>query len=193
METETFAEQLKVAEKQELALLDHENPMEIARNSIRQMLLLIIVEDLAEARFLWRRTAPEVKTPSLELQTVWAVVASLWERNDAPNAVRILVETEWSPNIAPLAAQTLDAVRTREANLIGLVYSCIPLHEVSHALQLSDDQTRVLCADRGWAIDAGGNLVTPVRPEPSDFKPNDGIDYLNNIAAILSQLTSASQ
>lgn len=185
--SEMLMARVRAAEKKELALLDHENPAEIGRHARTQMLLYVLADNLPEARFLWRRTAEEVKKSSSELQTAWAVVTSLWERSDVPNGLRLLAESEWTPEMTSFVAETLEELRRREADLVGAVYTRISLKDLATALFLPEDQTLALCQQRHWPIEEA--IVKPKRHITPDDS-FDGTNHLNNIAAILTQLTT---
>ncbi|KAJ8600723.1 hypothetical protein CTAYLR_003944 [Chrysophaeum taylorii] len=182
------AELLKQAEEREIALCDSEDYGEMVRNATEQMLLYFFENRLEDARFLWRRSNPAIKTDT-SLAAAWGVGQCLWQRNNVPEALRRLAHTAWGPSIAPLAAMVLDHIRQRELAAIGLVFSAIPLAQVAKALDLSDQHALDACRQVGWAYDATTTNIHPTPLAQADTSL-DGLDQLQHLTAIVTQLTT---
>ncbi|KAM3569987.1 hypothetical protein VYU27_007940 [Nannochloropsis oceanica] len=78
-----------------------------------QILLLLILNDLDNARHLWRRidsTLRDAPTAEAEqLQQAWTVGKLLWER-EIPSAYAAMTGGQWAPELAPL----VEALRGEE-------------------------------------------------------------------------------
>jgi len=127
-----------------------------------QLLAIYLYQnDLCNAKFLWKRIPPSVKTGNTELLKIWQVGQRMWRR-DWP-AVHEALNIEWSEDVAEIMNALKESVRERAMSLISEAYSSVDLSVVGSMTGLPLEQARVLVAERGW------NLVEmTVRPCKSD-------------------------
>jgi len=125
-----------------------------------QLITYLILDDLNNARFLWKRMSPGVKKSVPELTAIWAIGQNLWNRkySDLYNSIQNFT---WSPNIAPLIILLADAVRTRTFNLISKAYSSISIDDCSVFLGITPKDTITLATNNGWKYDASTKTLTP--------------------------------
>ncbi|CAH0556698.1 unnamed protein product [Brassicogethes aeneus] len=173
-------------EKQEL-----EAPNGIATPQVYEQLLAIYLyqNDLCNAKYLWKRIPPSVKTSTPQLGNIWAVAQNMWKR-DFPAIYKALNAVTWSEPIAETMRQVQDAVRSRAVDLISQAYSSITLETVSAMTGLSQEICAPACIERGWLVEADTKMVHPVRlgREPAGqtssedqlYKLTDFVSFLEN-------------
>lgn len=186
------AQLLKEAEALELALCDKlDDAKSAARfhtNSCQQLILYLIENRLEDARFLWRRLAT-VRDTMPQLQAAWNVGKCLWKRRDIPEALRLLKQSPWEEQTVHLAEHAVQCIRQRELNVIGRVYSVVPLASVAESLMLTDQEALELCRQNDWTFDATSAMIHPT-PLVDPGGKIDGLKQLEQLTSIVTHLTS---
>lgn len=126
------------------------------------MLCLLLMDDLSEARFLWRRLPLPLRSV---LGSEWALAQALW-RNDRPAFFNAALQTTWPANLQPLVLALVDRVRTRAATLVSHAYSVIAVTTLIELLGISKDTVPDICATHGWRIDGDHVLCSSSTGKP---------------------------
>jgi len=120
--------------------------------------------DLANARFLWKRTPLTKKQQHPELASVWSVGQRLWQR-DMLNFYLTARSFQWSPAIAPIMAQLIESIQEKMVRLIGTAYTSIQVDDVAILLGITPAEVEALATARGWTKIDGLLQPTEVPPE----------------------------
>lgn len=186
------AELLHEREEMEIELCDKlDDPQKLAEyitSCTQQLLLYLVVNRLEDARFLWRRTQ-NIRDKAPQLQAAWEVGKCLWKRANIPEALRLLGQPSWEPDVVPYAAHALQKVRDREIEVVGRVYLKIPLAEVASQLLLSEQEALEVCHRHDWTVEADRAMVHPKRL-PETEAQLDGFKQLQHLTSIITQLTT---
>ncbi|XP_072393605.1 COP9 signalosome complex subunit 8 isoform X1 [Diabrotica undecimpunctata] len=164
-------------------------PNGIAAPQVYQQLLAIYLyqNDLCNAKYLWKRIPPTVKTSTPELAHIWAVGQSMWKR-DFPAIYTALNAVTWSDIVADIMKQVQEVVRTRAVDLISQAYSSITLDTVSAMTGLPLEVCVPACEERGWKYDAESKIVHPVRKVVEYVGQTSSEDQLSKLTDFVSFL-----
>ncbi|RQM17456.1 hypothetical protein DD237_001436 [Peronospora effusa] len=157
------------------------------------LLLLLLSKDLNDARFLWKRTAIEIKETSEELQKVWEIGKALWHRNLA--AAYVAMDYNWSPMLQGLVEALKISTREATAELLSVAYSTISIADVALALGFARQEDALqYCSSLNWDVSEAEQLVWPkpmasVQRGPSTTVDLDQLDMLSKTVLHLEQNT----
>eukprot|EP01097_Dermamoeba_algensis_P001068 TRINITY_DN1404_c0_g1_i1.p1 TRINITY_DN1404_c0_g1~~TRINITY_DN1404_c0_g1_i1.p1 ORF type:complete len:163 (-),score=25.24 TRINITY_DN1404_c0_g1_i1:296-751(-) len=98
---------------------------------------LLILNDLCNAKFLWKRIPKDLRTP--EIAAIWEIGRNIWTRNYP--SVYTSLNQNWSPQISPLIAKVALSFRTRTLTLLSSSYSSISVGDCSVFLGLAPENT----------------------------------------------------
>ncbi|CAM9200964.1 unnamed protein product [Scytosiphon promiscuus] len=159
------------------------------------MALLLVQDDVNNARHLWRRLPPAAKAEGGDMAALWGVGKCLWQR-DMGGAQKALREREWSPPMASYATLIDARVRERQLNMISKAFTALPLEKVASMLAFSVEDAEKECAKEGWEI-VGTGAERTVNPKPrvgSDGNiPTTTPDYLQKMAKHIAFLERRNQ
>ncbi|CAG9833784.1 unnamed protein product [Diabrotica balteata] len=174
---------------EELQRQELEAPNGIAAPQVYQQLLAIYLyqNDLCNAKYLWKRIPPTVKTSTPELAHIWAVGQSMWKR-DFPAIYTALNAVTWSDIVADIMKQVQEVVRTRAVDLISQAYSSITLDTVSAMTGLPLEVCVPACEERGWKYDAESKIIHPVRKVVEYVGQTSSEDQLSKLTDFVSFL-----
>ncbi|GLV42370.1 hypothetical protein CBL_03107 [Carabus blaptoides fortunei] len=137
-------------EKQELEALNG-----IATPQLYAQLLAVYLyqNDLCNAKYLWKRVPPSVKSANAEIGQIWTIGQQMWQR-DFPSAYKALMVVTWSEHVADIMKAVQENVRSRAVDLITQAYSSISLETVAGMTGLASEQAVAASLERGWAVDS---------------------------------------
>ncbi|XP_053554840.1 COP9 signalosome complex subunit 8 isoform X2 [Bombina bombina] len=117
----SFQRLLEQCEEQEL-----EAPGGVASPQVYSQLLVLYLlhNDTNNARYLWKRIPPAVRSANSELGAIWEVGQRIWQR-DFPGIYSSIASHQWSENIQPIMEAVRDATRRRAFGLVSQGYTSI--------------------------------------------------------------------
>ncbi|KAH7491727.1 hypothetical protein PRIC1_002863 [Phytophthora ramorum] len=157
------------------------------------LLIVLLAKNLNDARFLWKRIAPETKQSSEELRAVWEIGKALWQRNLA--AAYAAMDYDWSPSLQGLNEALKTSTREGTAELLSLAYATISVSDAALALGFARHEDALqYCSSLKWEVSAADQLILPkplgnVRRGPSTVVDLDQLDTLSKSVLHLEQNT----
>ncbi|XP_073732866.1 COP9 signalosome complex subunit 8 isoform X4 [Callorhinus ursinus] len=117
----SFKKLLDQCENQEL-----EAPGGIATPPVYGQLLALYLlhNDMNNARYLWKRIPPAIKSANSELGGIWSVGQRIWQR-DFPGIYTTINAHQWSETVQPIMEALRDATRRRAFALVSQAYTSI--------------------------------------------------------------------
>ncbi|KAJ7344649.1 hypothetical protein JRQ81_000599 [Phrynocephalus forsythii] len=167
----SYRKLLEQCESQEL-----EAPGGIATPPVYAQLLALYLlhNDMNNARYLWKRIPPAIKSANPELGAIWTVGQRIWQR-DFPGIYTAIAAHQWSESIQPIMEALRDATRRRAFGLVSQAYTSICADDfAAFFVHLSVLSLIVLCLqlwflgvlDQGWQADSSTRMVMPKKPGP---------------------------
>ncbi|XP_034938471.1 COP9 signalosome complex subunit 8 [Chelonus insularis] len=146
---------------QELEKAELEAPDGLPSAQIYAQLLAVYLyqNDLCNAKYLWKRIPPNIKSLCPELQQIWMVGQRMWQRDW--RAVHAALNNEWSDDVNSIMHALKENVRERAMILISEAYSSVNLSVLAAMTGLSLEQAQISAVERGWTVD--GNTVKPCK------------------------------
>ncbi|CAG2114279.1 unnamed protein product [Medioppia subpectinata] len=125
--------------------------------------IYLLLNDLPNAKLLWKRIPMSVKTENHELSHIWDIGVKLWNRDLA--AIYPLLSTyEWPNHLKNVMKCIADTTRKRAMNLISKGFTSISLDEVIHYIGLTEEKAIESIESVGWSLDMDCRLVKPSKP-----------------------------
>nr|KAF6449930.1 COP9 signalosome subunit 8 [Molossus molossus] len=117
----SFKKLLDQCENQEL-----EAPGGIATPPVYGQLLALYLlhNDMNNARYLWKRIPPAIKSANSELGGIWSVGQRIWQR-DFPGIYTTIGAHQWSETVQPIMEALREATRRRAFALVSQAYTSI--------------------------------------------------------------------
>lgn len=136
------AEVLRICEESELEAAEegcaHPFPTE-------HMLSLVVIDDLDEARFLWRRLNTENRSVT---EPAWSLVKAIW-RHDRPMFYKCISYT-WPDSLRPIVALIVSRMRVRMVDLLNLTYSVVSADRLCSLLGVDHSALDSVCREQNW-------------------------------------------
>ncbi|XP_027197722.2 COP9 signalosome subunit 8 [Dermatophagoides pteronyssinus] len=140
--------------------------------------IYLLINDLPNAKLLWKRIPNEIKQSNPEIQAVWNVGVKLFKR-ELSDIYSLVDSVEWPLHLKNIMNCIKEATRNRMLNLIGKAYSYIRLDDVSSFLGYDETQTIEKIHTLGWQYDCETRFVTPKKmPNTMDDSSNATLDEL---------------
>ncbi|KAH9421767.1 COP9 signalosome complex subunit 8 [Dermatophagoides pteronyssinus] len=140
--------------------------------------IYLLINDLPNAKLLWKRIPNEIKQSNPEIQAVWNVGVKLFKR-ELSDIYSLVDSVEWPLHLKNIMNCIKEATRNRMLNLIGKAYSYIRLDDVSSFLGYDETQTIEKIHALGWQYDCDTRFVTPKKmPNTMDDSSNSTLDEL---------------
>eukprot|EP01130_Rhizamoeba_saxonica_P007315 TRINITY_DN2953_c2_g1_i1.p1 TRINITY_DN2953_c2_g1~~TRINITY_DN2953_c2_g1_i1.p1 ORF type:complete len:165 (-),score=35.02 TRINITY_DN2953_c2_g1_i1:33-527(-) len=109
----------------------------------------LIVGDLNNARFLWKRIPSQTKQQNPQLGALWSIGQALWNEN-YPLFYASVSAYEWNVMIGTMVSILIEQFRQKTFKLLSRGFSMISTNTISTHLGLSPEDTLQLIAERGW-------------------------------------------
>ena len=156
------------------------------------LLAHLLLNQLDEARFLWKRLPAPMRADA-ELAAIWAVGKQMWLRDHAAVQAAAGARAAWAQHtvgamVAELSARYLE----RAFCALGLAYVSISADALASKLGVPAQRVRELAATHGWTADAASGLYTPAKPAadasaPSGSRHVEELQRLTNYVAHLDR------
>ncbi|KAM4698221.1 COP9 signalosome complex subunit 8 [Rhinophrynus dorsalis] len=167
----SFQRLLEQCEEQEL-----EAPGGIATPQVYSQLLALYLlnNDMNNARYLWKRIPPAVKSANSELGAIWEVGQKMWQR-DFPGIYASISAHQWPENIQPIMEAVKDATRRRAFGLVSQAYTSISADDFAAFVGLPVEDAIKGVLEQGWQADSSTRMVMPKKPDsaPLSLIPNE--------------------
>ncbi|NWX90478.1 CSN8 protein, partial [Nothoprocta ornata] len=156
----SFRRLLEQCETQEL-----EAPGGIATPLVYGQLLALYLlhNDMNNARYLWKRIPPAIKSANAELGAVWSVGQRIWQR-DFPGIYTTISAHQWSETIQPIMEALRDATRRRAFGLVSQAYTSIVADDFAAFVGLPVEEAVKGVLEQGWQADSSTRMVMPKKP-----------------------------
>uniref|UniRef100_A0A670HUE7 COP9 signalosome complex subunit 8 n=1 Tax=Podarcis muralis TaxID=64176 RepID=A0A670HUE7_PODMU len=141
--------------------------------------LYLLHNDMNNARYLWKRIPPAIKSANPELGAIWSVGQRIWQR-DFPGIYTTIGAHQWSESIQPIMEALRDATRRRAFGLVSQAYTSISADDFAAFVGLPIEEAVKGVLDQGWQADSSTRMVMPKKPGPQEpsfnrFHPLSGI------------------
>ncbi|GLE02208.1 hypothetical protein PINS_up011046 [Pythium insidiosum] len=144
------------------------------------LVIVLLAQNLNDARFLWKRIPSETKQLSDLLPSVWSIGKALWKRDFA--ASYAAMNRDWPEGVRELIALLRESTRESAAELLGVAYSTIPLKEAAVALGFDDESALVAyCKSLEWDVSLETKLLHP-KPLPRSAPELSSLQQLESIS-----------
>nr|KAF6494342.1 COP9 signalosome subunit 8 [Rousettus aegyptiacus] len=163
----SFKKLLDQCENQEL-----EAPGGIATPPVYGQLLALYLlhNDMNNARYLWKRIPPAIKSANAELGGIWSVGQRIWQR-DFPGIYTTIGAHQWSETVQPIMDALRDATRRRAFALVSQAYTSIVAEDFAAFVGLPVEEAVKGILEQGWQADSTTRMVTPKKPGKRDPAP----------------------
>ncbi|NXU54505.1 CSN8 protein, partial [Turnix velox] len=176
----SFKKLLEQCETQEL-----EAPGGIATPLVYGQLLALYLlhNDMNNARYLWKRIPPAIKSANAELGAIWSVGQRIWQR-DFPGIYTTISAHQWSETIQPIMEALRDATRRRAFGLVSQAYTSIVADDFAAFVGLPVEEAVKGVLDQGWQADFSTRMVMPKKPG-SEFYFIFFLNFLNSFVLVV--------
>jgi len=110
----------------------------------------LIVNDLNNARFLWKRIPQDTKEADEELCCVWNIAKQMWQKNYG-QVYELILGKDWSGSLAPMMKTLKETYQTRSFALICRAYSTISVQRGSQLLGMANEELSQFFEAQGWS------------------------------------------
>eukprot|EP00299_Pterocystis_sp_00344_P003810 c14590_g1_i1.p1 GENE.c14590_g1_i1~~c14590_g1_i1.p1 ORF type:complete len:217 (+),score=30.25 c14590_g1_i1:43-651(+) len=157
------------------------------RHRCIHLLTYLIVNDITNARHLWRRLRTDLQNHP-EIQATWDVTKRLAAKDDQA-AHSILVAFNWPDGVRPFVSSLADAIRKRTFQYLAEAHTSVSLDELHSRLGLTESQAIDLALKFGWDYDEAHRSLSPaVHDQPiADEKFQADLRKLADIALFLEK------
>ncbi|KAM4606908.1 COP9 signalosome complex subunit 8 [Discoglossus pictus] len=126
------------------------------------------------ARYLWKRIPPTVKSACPELGALWEVGQRMWQR-EFPTIYTSIAAHPWSESILPIMEAVRDATRRRALSLVSQAYTSISADDFAAFVGLPVEEAVKGVLEQGWQADSATRMVMPKKPDsaPLSLIPNE--------------------
>uniref|UniRef100_A0A8C4KBM6 COP9 signalosome complex subunit 8 n=1 Tax=Dromaius novaehollandiae TaxID=8790 RepID=A0A8C4KBM6_DRONO len=125
--------------------------------------LYLLHNDMNNARYLWKRIPPAIKSANAELGAVWSVGQRIWQR-DFPGIYTTISAHQWSETIQPIMEALRDATRRRAFGLVSQAYTSIVADDFAAFVGLPVEEAVKGVLEQGWQADSSTRMVMPKKP-----------------------------
>ncbi|XP_060040110.1 COP9 signalosome complex subunit 8 [Erinaceus europaeus] len=156
----SFRKLLDQCESQEL-----EAPGGVATPPLYAQLLALYLlhKDTNNARYLWKRIPPAIKSANSELGAIWSVGQRIWQR-DFPGVYSTIGAHQWSETVQPIMDALRDATRRRALALVSQAYTSILADDFAAFVGLPVEDAVKGVLEQGWRADSTTRMVVPKKP-----------------------------
>ncbi|XP_075009879.1 COP9 signalosome complex subunit 8 isoform X3 [Calonectris borealis] len=170
----SFKKLLEQCETQEL-----EAPGGIATPLVYGQLLALYLlhNDMNNARYLWKRIPPAIKSANAELGAVWSVGQRIWQR-DFPGIYTTISAHQWSETIQPIMEALRDATRRRAFGLVSQAYTSIVADDFAAFVGLPVEEAVKGVLEASFNRFIPSSEPAPVPPIPNEQQLARLTDYV---------------
>ncbi|XP_032253552.1 COP9 signalosome complex subunit 8-like [Phoca vitulina] len=124
--------------------------------------LYLLHNDMNNARYLWKRIPPAIKSANSEWGGIWSVGQRIWHR-DFPGIYTTINAHQWSETVQPIMEALRDATR-RAFALISPAYTSIIADDFEAFVGLPVEEAMKGILEQGWQADSTTRMVMPKKP-----------------------------
>uniref|UniRef100_A0A8D1ZR94 COP9 signalosome complex subunit 8 n=1 Tax=Sus scrofa TaxID=9823 RepID=A0A8D1ZR94_PIG len=125
--------------------------------------LYLLHNDMNNARYLWKRIPPAIKSANSELGGIWSVGQRIWQR-DFPGVYSTINAHQWSETVQPIMEALRDATRRRAFALVSQAYTSIVADDFAAFVGLPVEEAVKGVLEQGWQADSSTRMVMPKKP-----------------------------
>ncbi|KAI4580369.1 hypothetical protein MJT46_001737 [Ovis ammon polii x Ovis aries] len=125
--------------------------------------LYLLHNDMNNARYLWKRIPPAIKSANSELGGIWSVGQRIWQR-DFPGIYSTINAHQWSEAVQPIMEALRDATRRRAFALVSQAYTSIIADDFAAFVGLPVEEAVKGILEQGWQADSTTRMVMPKKP-----------------------------
>ncbi|XP_012580610.1 PREDICTED: COP9 signalosome complex subunit 8 [Condylura cristata] len=125
--------------------------------------LYLLHNDMNNARYLWKRIPPAIKSANSELGGIWSVGQRIWQR-DFPGVYTAIGAHQWSEAVQPIMEALRDATRRRAFALVSQAYTSILADDFAAFVGLPVEEAVKGILEQGWQADSTTRMVVPRKP-----------------------------
>jgi len=151
-----------------------------APNYAIQLLMYLLCNDLNNAKYLWKRISPNIKSSAPELEAVWKVGQAIWAKNYV-EVYKCLRGFSWSDPVRQLISVLEDSFRKSAMTLLSESYTAVSISDACSYLGLTTADVVKAAAQLNWGIDQASNMLMP---KPIEIQKDRGTSLVH-----LQQLT----
>uniref|UniRef100_K3WSC4 COP9 signalosome complex subunit 8 n=1 Tax=Globisporangium ultimum (strain ATCC 200006 / CBS 805.95 / DAOM BR144) TaxID=431595 RepID=K3WSC4_GLOUD len=158
------------------------------------LLVLLLANNLNDARFLWKRIAVSVKQGSEPLRNAWEVGKALWQRQVIDlnlwsfAAAYVAMNQSWPHEVQPLVDLLKQLTRESTAELLSAAYSTISISDAANALGFAhQDELAHYCAALQWQVSLEERVIRP-KPLAHALRHNTGLEQLESLSQYVLHL-----
>jgi len=155
------------------------------------LLAYLLVNDLNNARFLWKRIPTQIKSANHELAAIWKIGQTMWTKN-YPEIYKAIVGFNWSDAHIPYIQVLAESFRNNVFHLLSKSFTIISVDDASTYLGLTPQNTIQLTTQNGWLHDANTNLLTP-KPIPDGKQQSTSLVHLQQLTEYFCYLETQHQ
>eukprot|EP01114_Cavostelium_apophysatum_P023981 TRINITY_DN922_c0_g1_i1.p2 TRINITY_DN922_c0_g1~~TRINITY_DN922_c0_g1_i1.p2 ORF type:complete len:205 (-),score=29.26 TRINITY_DN922_c0_g1_i1:846-1460(-) len=153
-----------------------------------QLLLYYLVNDLSNARFLWKRITSQHKSGKPELAAIWQIGQALWSKK-YDDIYKTLNGFAWTEPHKTLVAALLESFRRQTFVLLSKSFVAISVPDAAAYLGIPEAETLKVAATSGWAHDSQTNFLSP-KPVSEQKEQGTGLTQLQQLTEYFCYLES---
>ncbi|CRL01030.1 CLUMA_CG014268, isoform A [Clunio marinus] len=162
---EKLEQLVKMLEKQEL-----ENSIQDPKLYHELFAAYLYLDDLVNARFLWKRIPLAVKASNEELERMHKVYEALW-RNEMSDFFQFS-DYKWSPGVAEVMYELVEKIKADNIQLVSYAYSSIHENVLADMIKQTTEEITETCKRLGWEYSEEATDIPEVKkvmPETEFF------------------------
>jgi len=148
----------------------------------------LIVDDVVNAKMVWKRIPSELKSDSAEFDKLWNIGKKCWSHDYSGLFTELDKNQEWNPYLKPLMTSLAIAARDRVLSLVEKSYKSVRLTSLSTLLGMTNhDSAMALASERNWPVEQG--FTFPLKSTTSTTS-RSRVDAADDALATLTEYVS---
>ncbi|GLJ40357.1 hypothetical protein SUGI_0829980 [Cryptomeria japonica] len=119
----------------------------------------IYIQDMNNARFLWRRMSSSVKESQPEVIAIWKIGQCMWT-HDYAGVHGALCGFNWSLEVQQIITALSENYRKKVFELLVAAYSTISVADTAQFLGTTETDAITYTLQRGWTLDNELQMLT---------------------------------
>eukprot|EP01125_Pyxidicula_operculata_P012583 TRINITY_DN4137_c0_g1_i1.p1 TRINITY_DN4137_c0_g1~~TRINITY_DN4137_c0_g1_i1.p1 ORF type:complete len:198 (-),score=37.78 TRINITY_DN4137_c0_g1_i1:36-629(-) len=144
----------------------------------------LILGDVDNARFMWKRVPIATKKTDPEIEAAWLIGHSIW-KNDFTAVYQAFKAFQWKGVNATLVEILEETYRNRVIANLSRAYSTISVSSLSVYLGLNEEATAAFIAQNGWELKDGLVKPKPVPHASTALKTTENMQALTDYVVFL--------
>ncbi|KAI2804665.1 COP9 signalosome complex subunit 8 [Blomia tropicalis] len=140
--------------------------------------IYLLINDLPNAKLLWKRIPKDIKESNSEIQAVWDVGIKISLRQFS-SIYSLIDQTQWPSHLNNIMNCIKESTRDRLLTLISKAYTSYEFKDLVLCLGLSETETMEKISKLGWTYEHDNGFVVPTKQDSSnDDAPVPSFDQL---------------